>query len=117
MRASLVYPLLWIAWIAAFLAIELSALWSGHSNFTLSAYCWRLEQINRRGRPQVLHRCGLCVAILSPRVPLVPLGEGRVKHCGRCGQQLPDFCWCPDDDEDDEPDEGCGEDGPGDVAA
>lgn len=47
MRASLVYPLLWIAWIAAFLAIELSALWSGHSNFTLSSYCWRLEQINR----------------------------------------------------------------------
>ena len=40
-----------------------------------------------------------------------------MKHCGRCGQQLPDFCWCPDDDEDDEPDEGCGEDGPGDWAA
>ena len=30
MRASVIYPLLWIAWIAAFLAIELSALWSGH---------------------------------------------------------------------------------------
>ena len=50
MRASAIYPLLWIAWIAAFLAIELSALWSGHSNFTLSSYCWRLEQINRDGR-------------------------------------------------------------------
>ena len=37
MRALCVYPLLWIAWIAAFLAIELSALWSGHSNFTLSS--------------------------------------------------------------------------------
>ena len=47
MRASAIYPLLWIAWIAAFLAIELSALWSGHSNFTLSSYCWKLEQINR----------------------------------------------------------------------
>lgn len=47
MRASVVYPLLWVAWIAAFLAIELSALWSGHANFTLSEYCWRLEQINR----------------------------------------------------------------------
>ena len=33
MRASAIYPLLWIAWIAAFLAIELSALWSGHSTF------------------------------------------------------------------------------------
>ena len=47
MRASLAYPLLWIAWIAAFLAIELTALWSGHPQFTLSDYVWRLEQINR----------------------------------------------------------------------
>jgi hypothetical protein len=47
MRASVIYPLLWIAWIAAFLAIELSALWSGHGNFSLSDYIWRLEQINR----------------------------------------------------------------------
>lgn len=46
MRASLVYPLLWIVWVAAFLVIELSALWTGHPNFTLSEYCWRLERIN-----------------------------------------------------------------------
>lgn len=46
-RASLIYPLLWIAWIAAFLVIELSALWSGHPQWTLSEYVWKLEQINR----------------------------------------------------------------------
>lgn len=47
MRASVIYPVLWCVWIAAFLAIELTALWSGHPNFTLSDYVWRLEQVNR----------------------------------------------------------------------
>ena len=61
MRASLVYPLLWIAWIAAFLAIELSALWSGHPQFTLSDYAWRLEQINRGWTFLRFFLCAFCV--------------------------------------------------------
>ena len=23
-----------------------------------------------------------------------------MKHCGKCGQQLPDDCWCSDDEQD-----------------
>jgi hypothetical protein len=64
MRASAVYPLLWIAWIAAFLAIELSALWSGHSNFTLSDYCWRLEQISRGWTFLRFFVCAFCIWLL-----------------------------------------------------
>lgn len=64
MRASLVYPLLWIAWIAAFLAIELSALWSGHPNWTLSEYVWKLEQINRSWTFLRFFICAFCVWLL-----------------------------------------------------
>ena len=40
-------------------------------------------------------------------------GGGVMRHCQRCRQELPDGCWCPDDpDEDDEPEEDCGDDGP-----
>lgn len=46
MRLAFLYPVLWIGWIAAFLAIELSALFSGHPQYTLSDYVWRLEEIN-----------------------------------------------------------------------
>lgn len=46
MKAGTVYALLWVAWIAAFLAIEFSALFTGHSRFTLSDFVWRLEQVN-----------------------------------------------------------------------
>ena len=41
------YAVLWIGWIAAFLGIELSAIFTGHSQFTLSDFVWRLEQVNR----------------------------------------------------------------------
>ena len=47
MRASAVYAVLWIGWVAGFLAIELTAIFTGHSRFTLSAFVWRLEEINR----------------------------------------------------------------------
>lgn len=40
------YALLWIGWVAAFLAIELTALFTGHPQFTLSEFVWRLEQVN-----------------------------------------------------------------------
>lgn len=42
-----VYPWLWLAWIASFLVIELTALFTGHPQYTLSDYVWRLEQVNR----------------------------------------------------------------------
>jgi len=41
-----VYAALWAAWIIAFLAIELTALFTGHSQYTLSDFVWRLERIN-----------------------------------------------------------------------
>jgi hypothetical protein len=41
------YAALWIGWIAAFLAIELSALFTGHARYTLSDFVWRLEEVNR----------------------------------------------------------------------
>lgn len=46
MEARGIYPWLWVAWIAAFFLIELTALWSGHPQYTLSWYVWRLEQIS-----------------------------------------------------------------------
>ena len=60
MRASVVYPLLWIAWVAGFLAIELTALWTGHANFTLSAFIWKLEQVNRSWTFLRFFVCGFC---------------------------------------------------------
>jgi hypothetical protein len=42
-----VYALLWIGWVAAFLAIEFSAIGTGHSQYTLSDFIWRLEEVNR----------------------------------------------------------------------
>ena len=42
-----VYAALWIGWIFSFLAIELSAIWSGHDQYTLSFFVWRLEEVNR----------------------------------------------------------------------
>lgn len=46
MRLGLVYALMWVGWIAAFLAIELSAIFTGHNQYTLSDFVWRLEEIN-----------------------------------------------------------------------
>ncbi len=40
------YAGLWIAWVAAFLIIELSAL-AINPRFILSDFVWRLEEINR----------------------------------------------------------------------
>lgn len=41
------YAVLWIAWLAAFLVIELSALWSGHPEWTLSEFTWRAERLGQ----------------------------------------------------------------------
>lgn len=41
------YAVLWMAWIAAFLSLELTALFSGHHELTLSDFVWRLEEINK----------------------------------------------------------------------
>jgi hypothetical protein len=64
MRASVIYPLLWIAWVAGFLVIELSALWTGHSQFTLSDYVWKLEQINRGWTFLRFFICAFCVWLI-----------------------------------------------------
>lgn len=45
MKTGNVYATLWILWIVAFLAIELTALWTGKSQYTLSEYVWRLERL------------------------------------------------------------------------
>lgn len=47
MKAGTVYVIAWIAWIALFMLIEFSALWTGHSRFSLSELVWKLERINR----------------------------------------------------------------------
>lgn len=47
MKLSVLYPVLWALWLAAFLAIEFSAIGTGHHQYTLSDYVWRLEEINR----------------------------------------------------------------------
>lgn len=40
------YSIAWITWITWFLAWELTALFTGHDQYTLSDYVWRLEEIN-----------------------------------------------------------------------
>ena len=45
MRTGNAYAIMWIAWLVTFLVIELSALWSGHAEWTLSEYVWRLERL------------------------------------------------------------------------
>lgn len=47
MKLDTVYAALWITWVTAFLGIEFSAIFTGHSQFSLSAFVWRLEEINR----------------------------------------------------------------------
>jgi hypothetical protein len=42
-----VYGVLWLLWIIAFLIIELSALWSGNYQYTLSEWVWKLERLGR----------------------------------------------------------------------
>lgn len=40
------YSVLWIAWIIMFLAVELTALFTGNAKYTFSDYVWRLEEIS-----------------------------------------------------------------------
>lgn len=47
MKVGTLYALFWIAWLALFVAIEGSALVTGHNDYTLSDYVWRLEQLGR----------------------------------------------------------------------
>lgn len=44
---KVIFPALWVAWLAAFMAIEFTALGTGHPEYTLSEYVWKLEQINQ----------------------------------------------------------------------
>ena len=39
------YASLWLAWIVMFFAVELSAIFTGHTQYTLSDYVWRLERL------------------------------------------------------------------------
>jgi hypothetical protein len=41
-----VYAVLWIGWIAYFLAAEFTAIGTGHDELTLSDFVWRLEEVN-----------------------------------------------------------------------
>jgi hypothetical protein len=56
-----VYALLWILWIAAFLAIELSAIFTAHDQYTLSDFVWRLEHINAAWTFLRFFICAFCV--------------------------------------------------------
>jgi len=47
MTLKTTYGVLWLLWLASFLAIELTALWTGHPEFTLSEWVWRLEKLGR----------------------------------------------------------------------
>lgn len=46
MKGSTMYGLLWLLWIISFLVIELSALFTGHPERTLSAWVWKLEDLH-----------------------------------------------------------------------
>ena len=59
-----VYAVLWIFWIASFLAIELSALWRGHSEYTLSEFVWRLEQLGKAWTFLRFFICAFCIWLL-----------------------------------------------------
>lgn len=41
------YGTFWLVWLGAFLLIELTALFTGHPEFTLSEWVWRLERLGR----------------------------------------------------------------------
>ena len=56
-----VYALLWIVWIAAFLCIEMSAIWTGHDQYTLSDFVWRAERINTSWTFLRYFICAFCV--------------------------------------------------------
>jgi hypothetical protein len=41
-----VYAVLWIGWIAYFLAVEFTAIGTGHDQYTLSDFVWRAEEVS-----------------------------------------------------------------------
>lgn len=43
---KLAYNILWLCWAGAFFILELTALFTGHSDLTLSDYVWRLEEVS-----------------------------------------------------------------------
>lgn len=43
---KLAYSILWLCWAGMFFALELTALFSSHSDLTLSDYVWRLEEVS-----------------------------------------------------------------------
>jgi hypothetical protein len=47
MTLKTVYGVLWLLWIVSFLGIELTALWTGHYQYTLSEWVWKLERLGR----------------------------------------------------------------------
>lgn len=47
MKTQTVYAALWITWIVAFLAIEFSAIGTHHTQYTLSDFVWRAEEVNK----------------------------------------------------------------------
>ena len=61
MRASVVYAVLWIIWIAAFLAIELTAIGTGNTRYTLSDFIWRLEEVNGAWTFLRFAVCAFCI--------------------------------------------------------
>jgi hypothetical protein len=56
-----VYAVLWIAWLTSFLVIELSAMWTGHSEATLSEFVWRAEQLGRAWTFLRFFICAFCL--------------------------------------------------------
>lgn len=47
MTLKTTYGVLWLLWIVSFLVVELTALWTGHPEFTLSEWVWKLERLGR----------------------------------------------------------------------
>jgi hypothetical protein len=61
MTLGKLYAVLWILWVASFLCIELSAIFTGHSRYTLSDFVWHLEEINRAWTFLRFFICAFCV--------------------------------------------------------
>lgn len=58
------FALLWIGWIVAFLAIEFTAIGTGHRQFTLSDFIWRAEEVNRAWTVLRFFIAAFCVWLL-----------------------------------------------------
>lgn len=55
------YAALWTGWLAAFLAIELTAIGTGRQQYTLSDFVWRLEEVSRAWTFLRFFICAFCV--------------------------------------------------------